>query len=156
MPIKKILWPTDFSHGCDLVLPYVCSLAQKYGAGLELLYVADDLSDYREWYGELTDEHAQRLRDWEVEHAKEKLEQVCETGLAACPILEKKVVLGDPALEILKVAEQGGADMIIMASRGRGAEKHGTETFGSVAEKVVKGAKVPVTIVNPSAVEEIT
>jgi len=151
--IKKILWPADFSHGCDLALPYVCSLAQKYGAELELLYVAQDFTDHPAWYGELERQHTEKMQRWEVTHAEKKLEEVCQTDLKVCPILERKVVLGDPAQQILKVIGEDGIDMVIMASRGRGAELHGTDQLGSVAAKIIRSSPVPVTIINPAQVE---
>jgi nucleotide-binding universal stress UspA family protein len=51
--------------------------------------------------------------------------------------------MGDPAEEILKLAEKEEVDMVVMASHGRKGRFH----FGSVAEKVVKNASVPVVTV---------
>jgi nucleotide-binding universal stress UspA family protein len=57
------------------------------------------------------------------------------------------VVLGDTAEEILKHVQSEGMDLIIMGSHGRkGLDK---VIFGSVDEKVVKTAPVPVMVVNP-------
>jgi nucleotide-binding universal stress UspA family protein len=57
------------------------------------------------------------------------------------------VVTGYAAEEILGVAEGEDADMIVMGTHGRkGIDRI---LFGSVAEKVVKGAKCPVLTVRP-------
>jgi len=59
---------------------------------------------------------------------------------------ESKVLEGRPAEDIIKLAEDSKMDVIVMGSIG----KTGLEKFllGSVAEKVVRGSKVPVLIVH--------
>jgi nucleotide-binding universal stress UspA family protein len=52
---------------------------------------------------------------------------------------------GDPALEIAQAARDGGYDMIVMGSHGRGLLKRAL--LGSVASKVLSGCEVPVLIV---------
>ena len=57
------------------------------------------------------------------------------------------VVTGYPAEEILKVAADRKADMIVMGTHGRtGIDRI---IFGSVAEKVVKTAACPVLTIKP-------
>lgn len=56
---------------------------------------------------------------------------------------EKKIVEGNPAEEILKMA--GGVDVVVMGSIGRtGLGKY---LLGSVTDKVVRNSKVPVMVV---------
>jgi len=145
MEIKKILWPTDFSDNSNSALGYVQSLSKKYDAEIFLLYVAEDLADYGKWYGELTPDHAQKLRDWEVPLAEKEMDSVCEKELAGCPLFHKVIEVGDPASKILEVADREGVDVIIMATHGRS----GQFQFGSVTEKVVKNAKIPVWTTRP-------
>ena len=58
-----------------------------------------------------------------------------------------RVVLGDPAEEILNYAQAEGIDLIIIGTHGRkGLERI---IFGSVAERVLKKSPVPVLTVNP-------
>jgi len=52
---------------------------------------------------------------------------------------------GDPAGEIIKAAEAVSADVIVMGSRGLG--QLGGLILGSVSERVLHGARVPVLIV---------
>ena len=146
MEIKKILWPTDFSDNSNSVLWYVQSLSKKFEAEIYLLYVAEDLTDYGNWYGELTPDHAQKLRDWEVPLAQKNMDGVCEKDLQGCPLFHKVIEVGDPATKILEVAEREGIDVIIMATHGR----HGGFQIGSVTDKVVKNAKVPVWTARPT------
>jgi len=85
MDIKKILWPTDFSDNSNAALGYVLSLSKKYDAEIHLLYVAEDLSGYGSWYGELTPDHAEKLREWELPQAEKKMQQICTPNLADVP-----------------------------------------------------------------------
>jgi tRNA-Thr(GGU) m(6)t(6)A37 methyltransferase TsaA len=146
MPVKKILWPTDFSDRAEKALPYVNSLTQKYDAEIHVLYVIEDLTVHK-WYGEFEPERVTRIREWEEKTARTRLEETCSTYLNGCPLYVKHVAVGDPANEILKFIEREGVDMVVMASRG--AEGH--FTFGSVAEKVVKNAPIPVVTIPVSA-----
>jgi nucleotide-binding universal stress UspA family protein len=56
------------------------------------------------------------------------------------------VAAGDPAYEILRMAEKFEADLIVIATHGRGGWRH--YLFGSVADKVVRQAKSPVLVVH--------
>jgi nucleotide-binding universal stress UspA family protein len=53
--------------------------------------------------------------------------------------------IGTPAQEILKAADKQKVDMIVMGSHGHGA--FGTLLLGSVTQKVLHNAKVPVLVV---------
>ncbi len=62
-------------------------------------------------------------------------------------IREIHVYEGDPELEILHMADELKADMIVMGTHSKGLS---TYTFmGSVANKVVKRARIPVLLVPP-------
>jgi len=61
--------------------------------------------------------------------------------------IHTKVVSGDPSEEIIGYVETEDIDMIIMGTHGRkGLNKI---VFGSVAERVVKYAPIPVLVINP-------
>lgn len=140
MEVKRILWPTDFSGSAEKALPYVNSLTEKYGTEVHVLYVIEELGIHESWYGEFERSHIKKIHEWEDKTAKKRLDETCSNFLEGCPLYIKHVAIGDPAQEILKLAEKEGVDMVVMASRGL----KGHFRFGSVAEKVVKNAKVPV------------
>ncbi len=52
---------------------------------------------------------------------------------------------GDVAEEIVKIAESGGFDLIVMGAKGR--SPIGDLLVGSVAQKVLIGTRLPVTLV---------
>ena len=140
MEFKKILWPTDFSGSAEKALPYVRSLTEKYNTEIHVLYVIEDIAHHKSWYGDFEQAHIDKILKWEEKTATERLEQVCASYLGGCPLYIKHIAVGDPAQEILKLVEKEKVDAVVMATRGA----QGHFKFGSVAEKVVKNAPVPV------------
>ncbi len=63
-----------------------------------------------------------------------------------------QLVRGIPETRILEVAEQKGAGMIVMGSKGRTGLPH--LLLGSKAERVVQRAALPVTIVKAEGEDE--
>jgi nucleotide-binding universal stress UspA family protein len=57
------------------------------------------------------------------------------------------VLAGKPAEEIIRFADEQGADLIIMASQGKGGLNRWN--ISNIADKVIKTAKVPVMLVRP-------
>jgi universal stress protein A len=75
----------------------------------------------------------------------ERLREVQATRLEGYPKSEAAVVLGDPAEEIVALAQTRRADLIIMSTHGRSVLSH--LVMGSVAEKILRHAPCPVFIV---------
>ena len=149
MEVRKILWPTDFSGRAEWALDYVKSLTRKYGAEIHVLYVIEDLSAHKGWYGEFDAAHIDKIVKWEQEKAAERLEKICSDQLEGCPLYIRHVAVGDPAQEILKKIEEEGIDLVVLSTEGR----KGHFGFGSVTEKVVKNAPVPVVSVPGSGMK---
>jgi nucleotide-binding universal stress UspA family protein len=57
--------------------------------------------------------------------------------------IERMIVVGSPFVEILKIARDLDLPMIVMGVRGRSTPPEEL-LFGSTAEKVLRGARVPV------------
>lgn len=140
MEIKKVLWPTDFSGSAERALVYVTSLSEKYQTEVHVLYVIEELAHHEPWYGEFDRSHIDKIHEWERKKAQERLDEICESYLKGCPLYIKHIAIGDPAQEILKLADKEKIDMIVMARQGR----RGHFRFGSVAEKVLRNSRVPV------------
>lgn len=146
MQIQKILWPTDLSRFSAKALPYVLDLSLKYGAQVDLVYVAEDMRQYDHIYGDA----GARLKDlqaMECERAKQELEKICVRDLSGCPAFYHHVVQGDPAEEILKLIAVQKADLVVMSTHSR--ERSRAVFFGSVTERVLKHSPVPVLVINP-------
>jgi nucleotide-binding universal stress UspA family protein len=142
---KKILFPIDFSECSAQVFPNALQMAETFGAKLYLLFVARDIS-----YLTTIDVARDLLMNTVAEVAKageKQMEAFCNKNLKEFSNYETKVVMGNPADEILKYADNQGIDLIIMGTHGRKGLKR---TFmGSVADHVIKLAAVPVLTVNP-------
>ncbi len=141
--MKKILWPTDLSGNAQRALPLVASLSEQFQSEIHVLYVIEEIAVHEPWYGEFDPSHIQKIQEWEKTKAEERLDWVCNEYLNSCPLFVRHVAVGDPAEKILEFIEKEGIDMVVMAGRGR----KNRFAFGSVTEKVMKNAAVPVTVV---------
>ena len=134
LPLHTILHPTDFSERSEYAFRLACSLARDYGARLVALHVVTPpVVIYGDGIVPL-DPGPERAA------AKERLERLeaPRTGTR----LEHRLAEGDPAEEILRVAREIAADLIVMGTHGRTGLRR--LLMGSVAERVVRGAACPV------------
>ncbi|GFK95249.1 TRAP-T-associated universal stress protein TeaD [Fundidesulfovibrio magnetotacticus] len=146
---KKILCAVDFSDHSPKLADYAVSLARCTGAKLICVYVAPSLSQYvgfhvppssiEAFVGEIVSGADSSMQAYLDAHFK----GADATG---------KVLVGYPAEEILNMAEDEDADLIIMGTHGRtGIDRI---LFGSVAEKIVKSSKCPVLTIRPEHKDE--
>jgi nucleotide-binding universal stress UspA family protein len=144
--IKRILYPIDFSECSYQVLPYVLYVAEKYDAEIYLLYVVDDLRQFAGMHVPHTS--ISNFVEQAMVESEKMLDKICDEHLQSCPNFQRRLVMGDPRLEIFRMVESEKIDLVIMGSHSRkGLER---VIFGSVAEYVVKNAYVPVLTVKPT------
>jgi nucleotide-binding universal stress UspA family protein len=140
LPIHTILHPTDFSDRSCNALHLACALARDYDARLVLLHV---VTTPPLMYGESfppADPDIFRRAEWEE---FERLE-IPDTGIVS----ERRFEEGDPVQEILRVAGECNADLLVMGTHGRTGLTR--LLMGSVAEQVVRRAPCPVlTVTTP-------
>jgi nucleotide-binding universal stress UspA family protein len=142
---KNILFPIDFSECSEKVFPFALDTAQTFDAKLYLLFVARDIS-----YLTTIDVPRDLLMNTVAEIAKAGEDHMVIFGdknLGNSINYETKVVIGNPAEEILKFADEQSIDLIIMGTHGRKGLKR--TIMGSVADHVIKNAAVPVLTINP-------
>ena len=135
-----IVVPTDFSDHSLRALPYALGLAEKYGAKVKILYVNEpalQVSDMA-WVG--VDDRA--LKDEHVSEARKNMENIIRDQIPPEMAVETQVRSGDAVEEIIHFAEDVGADLIVMATHGRGGLSH--ILMGSTAEQVIRKASCPV------------
>jgi nucleotide-binding universal stress UspA family protein len=151
MEVQTILWPTDLSKNSLKAARQVVSLAQKYQARVVMMYVGTGLTVMDQSYGYPSQEHLRHFQDWELAKAKKQMEGICETDLKACPMLQVKLVQGQPDVEILKAIKEEKADLLVMTTHGKGHDNLDQKTveFGSIARKVLAQSPIPVHLVNP-------
>ena len=143
-PIHTILHPTDFSDHSLCAFRVACALARDYNALLIVLHV-----DYlpAALYGDVI--ATPRPADYET-RLREQL-----YGLRAEPgtRVDHRLNEGHPVTEILGVAEEVNADMIVMGTHGRTGL--GRLLLGSVAEQVMRKARCPVLTVRKPLPEAV-
>jgi nucleotide-binding universal stress UspA family protein len=146
MKISDVLVPTDFSPGSMRALDFARSLVEP-GGEIYLLHVID--ADFvtrltEEGFGE-PEGVTERLR----QRAEERVGEVRQAATGLQQSLETMVVVGKPFAEILRVASDLDFSMIVLGVRGRREADIEEMLFGSTAEKVLRGARVPVVCVPP-------
>lgn len=146
MNYKKVLFPVDFSECSPKLTPYAVDIARKCDAKLYLLYVVNTMARF----GSMSMGSLPSLRKIDEDlanTAKKHMKAFCQDHLQDFTNYETGVVIGDPSEDILKFAQNEGIDLIVMGTHGRkGLER---TVFGSVAERVVRGAPCPVLTINP-------
>jgi nucleotide-binding universal stress UspA family protein len=131
---KKILLPLDGSELAAQIIPQVADLAKSQNAEVVLLNV------YPDW-GEATSQEVKALIEGEVKKCEALLAQAAQDLAAQEVKTSVACIMGTPAQEIITYADRNGIDLIAMATHGRGEVAW---VLGSVAEKVVSHATVPV------------
>jgi len=147
LPPKLILSPIDFSDSSHEALKTAADLAASFKAELLLVHVVPALpklplsvSFFKEGEYEtaLTTDAQEKLQEIVRKFEESGLKARAEVGVA-----------NDVGMEILRVAEHSGADLIVIATHGMTGWRK--MAFGSVAEKVVRLAACPVLVLRAQA-----
>ena len=136
----EVLVPVDFSPCSVNALRVAIGMAAPEG-DVTLLHVIDQqfIDDAVAANLGTSEEIRNRLKD----QAEANFSSILE-GLDAGQVdIEKMIVVGLPFVEILKIARDLDLPMIIMGVRGRSTPPEEL-LFGSTAEKVLRGSRVPV------------
>ena len=143
--IKKILFPVDFSDVSPKIAPWVLMMAEKFEAEIHLLFVARR-------FGYLSDVYVmpttiENIEGEIIKGGETAMDEFVAAHFEKYTTLKTKVDLGDPGDRILNYITSEGIDLVIMGTHGRkGLER---VFFGSVAERVIKMAPVPVLSISP-------
>jgi nucleotide-binding universal stress UspA family protein len=136
LPPKIILHPTDFSEPASQAHAAACALARDWNARLIVLHVAaKPVVSYIETASELKPEELQQ-KLWETLRCPADLEQ----GLQ----VEHRVVEGHAVHEILRVARDLHADLIVMGTHGHRGVLHWFSS--NITDQIVRGAECSVLI----------
>ena len=135
-----ILVPVDFSPTSINAVRVALGIAAP-GGDLTLLHVIDEefIEDAVAAGLGAAEEITAKLREQAEANFAGALAGL-ETGEVE---IERMVVVGSPFVEILKIARDLDLPMIVMGVRGRSTPPEEL-LFGSTAEKVLRGARVPV------------
>ncbi len=139
---KRILIPVDGSVGSGRAAAYAGELAQAFSCPITLLYVYHP--DPNRVMG-MVGLPRERIHEISKEAGSKAFASAREVMGDPGVEIEEKVIWGEPREEILALADQTEA-MIVMGRRGLGQMKQ--LMVGSVSAGVVHASKRPVTIVN--------
>ncbi|MFO0629562.1 MAG: universal stress protein [Polyangiales bacterium] len=141
MALSKIIVGVDFSPKTDRAMRSALVLAQACNAKVVLVHVVPSLAEIRgsdDGDGTVTATIEKRLQ-----------EQAAVLSTNTGVSVDYGVVVGpSPAEEIVKYVSTWGGDIIVTGTEGRtGLDRI---LIGSVAEKLVQSAPVPVLVVGPN------
>lgn len=136
----RILFPTDGSDGASVVFDHVLDVAAANESTVHVLHVPETTFDRAAGVNEaLVDERVAAAEDLVAETADRASERGVETVTA--------VEEGEPHRTIVEYADRHAVDVVVMPTHGRrGLERL---LLGSVTERVVRRANVPVLTVRP-------
>ena len=140
-----ILVPTDGSPASDAAIDHAIDLADRYGARLHALYVVDGSA-----YSTLEAGSEVVIDALEAE-GEQATDRVADAAAAAGVETTTTVTSGTAYRAIREYADEQAIDMIVMGTHGRkGLDRY---LLGSVTERVVRTADVPVLTVRQSGDE---
>lgn len=141
-PRRQIIIATDGSETANEAADFGIEMVGCSGAKIYAVYVIDT-TPYRSvpldkiWSDKVLEEFEKEGRE-----ATSYIEKI---GKDAGVEVEVRVLRGNPAEKIVTFAEDNNIDMIIMGSLGKSGYER--VLLGSVSEKVIRHAKIPVLVV---------
>jgi nucleotide-binding universal stress UspA family protein len=140
MKFQRILFATDFSPASDAALKYAQALARDTGAVLSIVHVEEIPTPYAG--GEMLLPQP----DFPNPEIRKMLEAVVPSDKTIK--YEHHLVLGTAAEDIVRIASEQNANLIVIGTHGRTGLKR--VLMGSVAEAVMRRATCPVLTVKQS------
>ena len=149
--IKKIILATDFSDISKDASSHALQLARTYKAELKALHVFDPSAWNVPSHYYLASEGAVESLEEARQKGKDALKELAESF-----DLEVETIFneGNPGHEIVRVAEELNADLIVLGTHGYSGWKR--FTIGSVAEFVGRHAPCAVLTIRPEVVKYST
>jgi nucleotide-binding universal stress UspA family protein len=138
----RVLIPTDGSDALPNTLDHGLDLAGRHDAEVHAVYVVD----HRQYLGE-PEEVQTDLKETLTHEGETALAAVEERAFEQGLDVVSEVREGIPYKEVLAHAEETDADVIVVGTHGKTGRDR-IATLGSVTERILKGADVPVLVVS--------
>lgn len=138
---ERVLVPTDGSDPASVAVDHAIAVARTHGAAIHAVYVVDARIT-------MAADEATRdeLRSQLTTAGREAVDDVRERAGGIEPPPEGVVRHGTPWKEILAYADEAAIDLIVIGTAGASAREKRMR-LGSVSERVVDDAPVPVLVV---------
>lgn len=137
-----ILIPTDGSDESLATLEHAVEVGAHRGATLHVLFVVNK----RLYIAAPDDEERERVRADLEKRGDDAIEATVEAAREAGVDVVSERRDGVPHREILRYVDEHGVDLVVMGTHGRTGRDR-LESLGSVTERVVEAAGVPVFVV---------
>jgi nucleotide-binding universal stress UspA family protein len=147
---NKMLVLLDGSKLAEVVFTYAQELSARLNLTLELLHVCSSQEAEQLPMHQAYIEHMAEILQSKASEIRSK---IGGTTQGKSMQAKGKVVVGYPAEEILKYADENKIDLIMLSTHGRSGIR--IWDLGSVADKVIHTAKVPIWLVPSELREEI-
>jgi universal stress protein A len=139
--IQQIVVPIDFSDCSKKALRYAASLAQRCGARLRVVYAVQG----QYWSPDQVPVDMAAVESQVRTDVEAKLHEWAVNETVNSPAIAVTVRFGVAATEVISVAKEVGADLIVVSTDGYTGVKRAW--FGSVSEEIVRQAPCPVLVV---------
>lgn len=144
LKIEHILVPYDFGEPAQSAFAHAVAWAERLGAAVTVLHVYEAPNfNISEGLFDM-DEYESTVR----REAQTALDELAARPRACTVDVDTVLRRGSPWAEIVAVADESNADLIVMGTQGRRGIAHAL--LGSVAERVVRTACCPVLTVHGS------
>jgi nucleotide-binding universal stress UspA family protein len=145
---QEVVVPLDGSRLAESALAPASAIARLLNTSLTLVQVVEPLAAVTDLPVSFPGGHDERITEVRRREAQDYLESVAEglrePGLVVTP---SAVVRTSVAHTLLELGRAERSRLFAMATRGRGAASRAL--LGSVADKLIRGAEVPVLVVRP-------
>ncbi len=139
---KTIVLTTDFSDTARQAFTPATELARTFGSELWLVYVEEDrLPPFAGEFPGIQGVPLNEILESHRKRAEEELTRIASEDFEDLEV-HSRVLSGTPHREIVQFAEEQQADLIVMATHGRGFIAHAL--MGSTTERVIRHAPCPV------------
>jgi len=143
--IKNILFPVDLSETSAKMVPYVSLMANRFQSKIHILFVLREIDHFTEMY--VSKDTIQHFYTHVVEGCEKRLHEFQKKYFNQLSNVTSSVVIGDISDEITKTIQTEKMDLMILGTHGRkGMDKI---VFGSVADRLLKTAAIPIFLINP-------
>jgi len=151
-PFGRVVCATDFESASNAAIDMALPIAQKAGGRLTLVHVINGVSPESTsryaWHFKVPEYHRLLAAD-----AWRRLQEAIPPEARKSGSVHARVVTGTPSDEIVRIADEAQADLIVMGVTSRGAI--GRRLIGSTAARVMRRAGCAVLAVPEQKLERL-
>jgi nucleotide-binding universal stress UspA family protein len=136
--VTRVICATDFSESSSRALSYAASLAQRAGTPLTVVHILELVPDA----ADVLVPESDAFRAARFEDAKRSMAAAIPAAVRNACTVDEMLLAGKPWREIVRLAAERQAGLIVMGAHGRGVIDR--MFFGSTTQQVVRQAPCPV------------